>query len=70
MLQLRSQQLKNVDSSDSIDKIDEAITEARQKMITKNKTSNMITIMIYILLGAPLPFFIKNMLIRFKNGEY
>ena len=62
--------LTDVDSSDSIDKIDEAITEARQKMITKNKTSNMITIMIYILLGIPLPFFIKDILIRIKNGEY
>ena len=62
--------LTDVDSSDSIDKIDEAITEARQKMITKNKTSNMITIMIYILLGVQLPFFIKGILIRIKNGEY
>ena len=62
--------LADIDSSDSIDEIDESITEAIREMILKNKTADVITIMIYILLGVPLPFFIKGILIRIKNGEY
>ena len=62
--------LADIDSIDSIDEIDESITEAIRKMILKNKTADMITIMIYILIGIPLPFFIKSMLFRMKNGEY